>query len=90
LLVLAQPPLAIVGPIDQLGGHRQPTRHATGLVAAAAQPAKHARGRAASGRLVAGQGGLGLLAVGAGPDELAGAVARGPIELAAQSISLGP
>ena len=55
-----------MSPVDLLGGHRQPTRH-LGRLIATAQEAKHAGRLAASGRLVGGQGGLGLLAVGAGP-----------------------
>jgi hypothetical protein len=64
LLVLAQLPLPVVGLIDLLGGHCQPTRHPGSLVAAAAQPAKHARAVRAGGLLVGSQGFLGLLAVG--------------------------
>jgi hypothetical protein len=75
LLVLAQLPLPVMGPGGLLGGHRQPTRHLGGPVATAAQEAKHAGGLAIGGRLVGGQGFLGLLAVGGGPFELAGAVA---------------
>ena len=41
LLVLAQLPLPVVGPVGLLGGHRQPTRHLGRLVVAAPQPAKH-------------------------------------------------
>jgi hypothetical protein len=54
LLVLAQLPLPVIGPVDVLGGHRQPTRHLGGLVAAAAQPAKHAGWLVAGGWLVGG------------------------------------
>jgi hypothetical protein len=89
LLVLAQLPLSIMSPVGLLGGHRQPTRH-LGRLVAAAQEAKHAGRLAAAGRLVGGQGGLGLLAVGGGPLELAGVVARGLIELAAEPVALGP
>ena len=56
---------------------------------ATAQEAKHAGRLAASGRLVGGQGGLGLLAVGAGPGELAGAVPGSLVELVAQPVPLG-
>jgi hypothetical protein len=35
LLVLAQLPLPLMGPVGLLGGHRQPTRHQGRLVAAA-------------------------------------------------------
>ncbi len=90
LLVLAQLPLPVMGPVGLLGGHRQPTRHPGRLVAAAAQPAKHARGLAAGGLLVGGQGCLGLLAVGGGPGQLPAAVAGGLVELAAQPVPLGP
>ena len=90
LLVLAQLPLAVMGPVGLLGGHRQPTRHPGGLVAAAAQPAKHAGGLATGGLLVGGQGLLGLLAVGGGPGQLPAAVAGGLVELAAQPVPLGP
>jgi hypothetical protein len=41
LLVLAQLPLLIVGPVGLLGSHRQPTRYAGRLAVGAAQPAKH-------------------------------------------------
>jgi hypothetical protein len=77
LLVLAQLPLAVVGPVGLLGSHCQPTRHPGGLLVAATQPAKHAGRRATGGRLVGGQDLLSLLAVGGGPFELAGAVAGG-------------
>jgi hypothetical protein len=90
LLVLAQLPLPVVGPVDLLGGHRQSARYAGRLVAAAAQPAKHARGVTAGGLLVGGQGLLGVLAVGAGPGKLAAAVAGGLVEPAAQPVPLGP
>jgi hypothetical protein len=90
LLVLAQLPLPIACPVDLLGGHRQPTRHLGRLVGAAAEPAKHAGGLVGGGLLVGGQGRLGLLTVGAGPGELAGAVAGGLVELAAQPVPLGP
>jgi hypothetical protein len=89
LLVLTQLPLAIVRPVGLLGGHRQPTRHAGRLIAAA-QPAKHAGRLATGGRLVGGQDLLGLVAVGGGPGELPGAVAGGLIQLAAQLVALGP
>jgi hypothetical protein len=75
LLVLAQLSLAIVGPVDLLGGHRQPTRHPGRLVIAAAQPAKHAGRLVTGGLLVGGQDFLGLLAVGRGPDEFPAAAA---------------
>src|SRR5215203_6474730 len=75
LLVLAQLPLQIVGPVGLLAGHRQPTRHLGRLVAAAAQPAKHAGRLATGGRLLGGQGLIGLLAASSSPFELAAAVA---------------
>ena len=90
LLVLAQLPLPVMSPVGLLGRHRQPTRHVAGLVAAAAQPAKHARRRVIGGLLVGGQGLLGLLAVGGGPGQLAAAVPGGLVELAAQPIPLSP
>jgi hypothetical protein len=89
LLVLAQLPLPVVGPIGLLGGHRQATRHLDSLLAAA-QPAKHARGVAIGGLLVGGQDLLGLLAVGRRPGQLAGTIARGLVEPAAQPVPLGP
>ena len=58
--------------------HPAPSR----LVAAAAQPAKHAGRLTTGGRLVGGQDLLGLLAVGGGPLELPAAVAGGLVELA--------
>jgi hypothetical protein len=61
--------------VGLLGGHREPTRQLGGLVVAAAQEAKHAGRPAAGGLLVGGQGLLGVLAVGDGTLELAGAVA---------------
>jgi hypothetical protein len=64
-----------MSPVDLLAGHCQPTRHLSGLVGAAPQPAKHARGLATGGLLISGQGMLGLLAVDDGPGQLAGAVA---------------
>jgi hypothetical protein len=90
LLVLAQLPLPIMGPVDLLGGHRQSTRYADRVVIAAAQPAKHARRLATGGLLIGGQRLLGLLAVGGGPDQLPAAVARGLIQLAPQPVPLGP
>ena len=90
LLVLAQLPLPIMSPVRLLGGHRQPTRHPTGLVAAAAQEAKHPGGLLTGGLLVGGQGLLGLLAVGGGPGQLAGAIPGGLVELATQPVPLGP
>jgi hypothetical protein len=36
LLVLAQLPLPVMGPVGLLGGHRQPTRHLSRVVVAAA------------------------------------------------------
>jgi hypothetical protein len=89
LLVLAQLPLPVIGPVGLLGRDRQPTLHPGGLVAAA-QPAKHPGRLTAGGLLEGGQGGLGLLAVGGGPGELATAVAGGLVELAAQPVPLGP
>jgi hypothetical protein len=41
-------------------------------------------------RSVGGQGLLDLLAVGGGPGQLAGAVAGGLVELAAEPVPLGP
>jgi hypothetical protein len=90
LLVLAQLPLPVMGPVGLLGGHRQRTRQLGGLVAAAPQPAKHAGGLAAAGLLLGGQGFLGLMPVGAGPGKLTAAVAGGFVELAAEPIPLGP
>jgi hypothetical protein len=90
LLMLAQLPLPIVGPVGLLCGHRQPTRHPSGLVLVTAKPAKHARGLTAAGLLVSGQGFLGLLAVAGGADKLAAAVAGGLVELVAESVPLGP
>src|SRR5512132_529820 len=90
LLILPQLPLPVTGAVGLLGGHRQSTRHASRLVIAAAQPAKHARGRAAGGLLVAGQGYLRLLTMGRSASQLPSAVAGGPVELAAQPVPLGP
>jgi hypothetical protein len=88
LLMLAQLPLAVMGPVGLLGGHRQPTLHLGELVVVAAPPAKHAVRQAAGGLLVGGQGLLGLLAVGGGPGQLAAAVAGSLVELAAQPVPL--
>ena len=41
LLVLAQLPLPVMSAVGLLGGHRQPPWYGGGLVAAAAQEAKH-------------------------------------------------
>jgi hypothetical protein len=90
LLVLAQLPLPVIGAVGLLGGHRQPTWHWGELVAAAAQPAKHAGRLATRGLLVGGQVLLGLFAVGGGPGQFAAAVAGGLVELAAQPVPLGP
>jgi hypothetical protein len=90
LLVLTQLPLAVMGPVDLLGGHRQPPWYVVGLVIAAPQQAKHAGRRAAGGRLVADQGLLGLLAVGSGPFEFPAAVTGGLVELAAEPVPFGP
>jgi hypothetical protein len=90
LLVLAQPPLPVMGPVGLLGGYRQPTWRLGLLVAAAAQPAKHAARLATGAGLVGRQGLLGLLAVGGGPGEFPAAVAGGLVELAAQPVPLGP
>jgi hypothetical protein len=91
LLVLAQLPLPIIGPVGLLGSHRrQPTRHPGGQLLAATQPAKHAGRLAAGGRLMGGYDLLGLLAVDGGPGQLSAAVAGGLVELAAQPIPLGP
>jgi hypothetical protein len=90
LLVLAQLPLPVIGPVGLLGRDRHPTRQPSGLVAAAAPPAKHA-GRLATGWLLErGQGFLGLLAVGGGPGQLVAAVVGGLIELQAEPVPLGP
>jgi hypothetical protein len=77
LLVLAQLPLPIMSPVGLLSGHRKPTRDLS-LLLAMPQPAKHAGRLAADGRLVGGQGLLGLLAVGGGPGQLPATVAGGP------------
>src|SRR4029453_14559274 len=90
LLVLAQLPLVIVGPVDLLGGNCQPPWYVVGLVVTAAQPAKHARRLTAAGPLVSGQVLLGLLAVGGGPGQLPGAVAGGLVEPGPQPAPLGP
>jgi hypothetical protein len=90
LLVLAQLPLPVLGPVGLLAGHRQPTQHPGWLVAAAAEPAKHAGRLAAGGLLEVGQGGLGLLAVGGGPGQFPAAIAGGLVELAAKPVPLGP
>jgi hypothetical protein len=91
LLVLAQLPLSVMGPVGLLGGHRQATRHPGRLVAAVATPpAKHAGRLATAGLLVGGQGLLGLLAVGGGPGEFLAAIPGGLVELAAQPVPLGP
>jgi len=79
-----------MGPVGLLGGHRHPTRDAGRLVIVAAQPGKHASRRAVGGRLVGGQGFLGLLAVGGGPSEFPVAVAGRLVELAAEPVALGP
>jgi hypothetical protein len=73
LLMLAQLPLPIMGPVGLLGGHRQPTRHPGGLLVAATQPAKHA-GALPAGGMVGGQDLLSLLAVGGGPGQLPAAI----------------
>ena len=88
--MLTQLPLAVMGPVRLLGGHRKPTRHPGGLVAAAAQLAKHARGLTAAGLLVCDQGLLSLLAVGGGPFEFPAAVTGGLVELAAEPVPFGP
>ena len=90
LLVLAQLPLLVIGPVGLLCRDRHPTRHPGGLLAASAPPAKHAGRLAAGGLLEGGQGGLGLLAVGGGPGQLPGAVPGGLVKLVAQSVPLGP
>ena len=90
LLVLAQLPLPLMSSVDLLGRHGQPTRHLRGLVAVAAQPAKHARRPAIDGLLVGGEGCLGLLAVGGGPGQLAATVPGRLVELAAQAVAFGP
>jgi hypothetical protein len=90
LLVLAQLPLPIMGPVGLLGGHRHPTRYAGRSVIVAAQPAKHAGRLVIGGLLVGGQGLFGLLAVGGGPGQLAAAVAGGLVEPLAKPVALGP
>jgi hypothetical protein len=90
LLVLTQLPLPIVGAVGLLGGHRQPTRHLSKLVAVAAPPAKHPGRLVAGWLLVSGQRLLGLLAVGGGPGEFAAAVAGGLVEPLAEPVPLGP
>jgi hypothetical protein len=91
LLVLAQLAFAVMGPVELLGGHRRPTRHlGAGLVATAAQPAKHAGARPATGLVVSGQDILGLLAVDGGLGQLAAAVAGSLIQLAAELVPLSP
>jgi hypothetical protein len=90
VLVLAQLPLPVMGPVGLLGGHRQRTRQLGRLVAAAPQPAKHAGRLTNGGLLVGGQGFLGVLAVGGGPSQLAAAVAGGLVELLAEPVPLGP
>ena len=52
LLLLTQRSLAVIGPVGSLGGHRQPTRHRSGLVAAAAQNQERAARLAAAELLV--------------------------------------
>ena len=88
--MLAQLPLPIVGSVGLLGGHRQPARHLDRLDIAATYPAKHAARPATSARLVGGQGDLGLLAVGAGPDQFPAAIPGCLVELAAEPVPLGP
>jgi hypothetical protein len=90
LLVLAQLPLPIMGPVDLLGGYRQSTRYAGRVVIAATQPAKHARRLATGGLLIGDQRLLGLLAMSGGPAQLAAAVAGGLVELAPKPVPLGP
>jgi hypothetical protein len=90
LLVLAQLPLPVIGPVGLLCRGRHPTRHPGGLLAAAAPPAKHAGRLAAGGLLEGSQDLFGLLAVGAGPGQFAAAAAGGLVELAAQPVPLGP
>jgi hypothetical protein len=90
LLVLAQLPLPIVGPVNLLGGHRQPTWDLRGLFAAPAQPAEHAGRLAARGRLVGGRDFLGLLTVDGGPGQLPAAITGGPVKLTAEPVPLSP
>src|SRR5829696_8433582 len=91
LLVLAQLPLVVVGPVDLLGGHRQPTRHPGRRGAAVAtQEAKHAGRLTNGGLLVGGQGFLGVLAVVGGPGQFPAAISRGLVQLAAEPVALGP
>jgi hypothetical protein len=90
MLVLAQLPFAVVGPVGLLGGHCHTTQHPSSAVAAAAQDAKHPSWLTASGLLVGCQRCLGLLAAGGGPGKLPAAVTGGMIQLAAQPVPLGP
>jgi hypothetical protein len=90
LLVLAQLPLPVMGPVGLLGSYRQPTWRLSLLVAAAAQPAKHAARLATGEELVGRHGLLGSLAVGGGPGEFPAAVAGSLVELLAQPVPLGP
>src|SRR4029453_6713624 len=78
LLVLAKLAFAVVGAVGLLGGHRQPPWYGGGLVAVAAQPAKHAGRLVTGGLLVGGQELLGLLAGGAGPGGFPGGGVGGP------------
>jgi hypothetical protein len=90
VLVLGQLPLPVMSTVGLLGGHRQPTRHPSMVVAAAAHEAKHAGRLAGGGRLVGGHDLLGLLAVDGGPGQLPAAIPGGLIELAAQPVPLSP
>jgi hypothetical protein len=89
VLVLAQLPLPVMGPVGLLGGHRQATRD-PGRLLAPAQPAKHAGGLAAGGRLMGGHGFIRVLAMGAGSGQFLAAIPWGLVELAAQPVALGP
>jgi hypothetical protein len=79
-----------MSPVDLLGGHRQPTRHLSGLAVAAAQPAKHPRGLSAAGLLVGGQDLLGLLAAGIGSGEFSAAIPGGLIQVTTEPVPLSP
>jgi hypothetical protein len=89
LLVLTNLALAVVSPVSLLGRHRQSTRHAGGLVAAA-QPAKHVGALVAGGLLVSSEVMFGLRAVGGGPAQLPAPVAGSLVQLVAQPVPLGP
>ena len=79
-----------MGSVGLLSGHRKPTRHLSRLVVAAPEPAKHAARLATGGRLVGGQGVLGVMAMGGGPGQLAAVVAGGLVQLVAEPVPLSP